>query len=348
RAEASTCGSSASMKTDVTIPASDRRAIAARSLVSWPATSSPPSVVISSRPSGTSIAISGRNRHAMSTISDVAAISRLSLIWTRSRSLRTSSSWMCRRSSRRCTVMPSAPPRCASTAPQTGSGSYVRRAWRSVATWSMLTPSSITSDVPFSSHLLVVFERRQLLHDAAALDAARLEIVIEHAAHQPLRLRCGLRVGIVRGRERKQRRPAHDRAPRIGLARDEARSAVECVMVAFGGGDRRAGVDIVRKRQRVTELGQEPPLASAPRRRLRGRAHVAGERMQRRGVLGVKGRMRILARKQLQQQLVQIETAEQRGARRQRKAAAPLGLDERLELARAGPRQRKRLERLQQ
>src|SRR5438067_1081414 len=39
--------------------------------------------------------------------------------------------------------MPSAPPRCASTAAHTGSGSYVRRACRSVATWSMLTPSSI-------------------------------------------------------------------------------------------------------------------------------------------------------------------------------------------------------------
>src|SRR5690606_6770035 len=37
----------------------------------------------------------------------------------------------------------SAPPRWASTAAQTGSGSYVWRACRTVATWSMLTPSSI-------------------------------------------------------------------------------------------------------------------------------------------------------------------------------------------------------------
>jgi hypothetical protein len=64
-----------------------------------------------------------------------------------SRSLRTSASWMWRRSSRRCTVMPSAPPRWASTAAHTGSGSQVRRAWRRVATWSILTPSSIKTDL---------------------------------------------------------------------------------------------------------------------------------------------------------------------------------------------------------
>src|SRR5579859_7119565 len=39
--------------------------------------------------------------------------------------------------------MPSAPPSRASTAAATGSGSSARRAWRSVATWSMLTPSRI-------------------------------------------------------------------------------------------------------------------------------------------------------------------------------------------------------------
>src|SRR5438105_8475610 len=50
---------------------------------------------------------------------------------------------MCRRSSRKCTVMPSAPPSTASTAAATGSGSAARRTWRTVATWSMLTPSLI-------------------------------------------------------------------------------------------------------------------------------------------------------------------------------------------------------------
>src|SRR3954447_20159995 len=50
---------------------------------------------------------------------------------------------MCRRSSRRWTVIPSAPPRVARTAAATGSGSFARRACRTVATWSMLTPSRI-------------------------------------------------------------------------------------------------------------------------------------------------------------------------------------------------------------
>src|SRR5436305_11917453 len=50
---------------------------------------------------------------------------------------------MWRRSSRRCTVMPSAPPSSASTAAATGSGSAARRACRTVATWSMFTPKRI-------------------------------------------------------------------------------------------------------------------------------------------------------------------------------------------------------------
>ena len=62
------------------------------------------------------IAISGFKPQAIPTISSVAAISRFSLTWVCPRRRRTSSSWMWRLSSRRCTVMPSAPPRWASTA----------------------------------------------------------------------------------------------------------------------------------------------------------------------------------------------------------------------------------------
>ena len=123
RFAASTCFGSASMKTETTMPASVSFATLPCRTFSWETMSRPPSVVTSWRPSGTSIAISGLMRQAMPTISSVAAISRLSLMWVSSRSRRTSSSWMWRRSSRRCTVMPSAPPRCASTAAQTGSGS---------------------------------------------------------------------------------------------------------------------------------------------------------------------------------------------------------------------------------
>jgi hypothetical protein len=51
----------------------------------------------------------------------------------------TSASWTCRRSSRRCAVMPSAPASSHMVAARTGSGSSPRRACRSVATWSTLT-----------------------------------------------------------------------------------------------------------------------------------------------------------------------------------------------------------------
>ena len=51
-----------------------------------------------------------------------------------------SPSVMWRRSSRRCAVMPSAPAFSASSAARTGSGSPPPRAFRTVATWSMLTP----------------------------------------------------------------------------------------------------------------------------------------------------------------------------------------------------------------
>jgi hypothetical protein len=48
--------------------------------------------------------------------------------------------------------------------------------------------------------------------------------------------------------------------------------------------------------------------------------------------------MRILARQQLQQQLVQIEAAQQRRAAGSGMPATPFRLDQRLELAGAGPR----------
>ena len=58
--------------------------------------------------------------------------------------------------------------------------------------------------------------------------------------------------------------------------------------------------------------------------------------------------MRILARHKLQQQFVQIKPAQQRCALRQRHATAPVGGEQRFELARARPRHEQRLERIQQ
>ncbi len=81
----------------------------------------------------------GVSSPASATISSVAAISRFTPVRTVSIRRRTSRSWMWRRSSRRWTVIPSAPPSSASTAARTGSGSSVRRACRTVATWSTFT-----------------------------------------------------------------------------------------------------------------------------------------------------------------------------------------------------------------
>src|SRR5580765_1916126 len=119
--------------------------------------------------------------------------------------------------------MPSAPPRCASTAAHRGSGSYVRRAWRSVATWSMLTPSSITAVVLLFA---LRVERLQVLDDAAALDTALLEIMVEHVSHQPFRFGRGLRVDIAAVGKRQQRRAAHLRQPHARRGRRKPRSAI--------------------------------------------------------------------------------------------------------------------------
>src|SRR6185312_1493640 len=158
--------------------------------------------------------------------------------------------------------MPSAPPRCASTAAQTGSGSYVRRAWRNVATWSMFTPSSITIDAP-SWNVALVVERLQVLHHAAAEDAPRLEIMIQHQSHQTLGFRGGLGVGITLLREREQRGAAHDRPACPRLGRIALRTAVESVMVALGRIDHPARVDLARQRERVPELRQQPQLEAS-------------------------------------------------------------------------------------
>ena len=82
----------------------------------------PPSVVISSRLSGTRQTESGFSLSANSVMAAVQAISRLSRVATLSRRRQTSRSWIWRRSSRRCRVMLSAPACSASSAACTGSG----------------------------------------------------------------------------------------------------------------------------------------------------------------------------------------------------------------------------------
>jgi hypothetical protein len=131
-----TAPASGSMNRLVRTPARFNRASPSRSFAGFLATSSPPSVVTSSRRSGTSVIWYGFTRSAMVSISSVSAISRLNTVRTELAILMMSSSCICRRSSRKCAVIPSAPASSQSAAAATGSGSSVRRAWRSVATWS--------------------------------------------------------------------------------------------------------------------------------------------------------------------------------------------------------------------
>ncbi len=110
-AAASICRGSAAMNSDTRMPAAAQSARRpARACSCWPATSSPPSVVRSSRRSGTRQAACGRGleRDARPSPS-VAAISRLSGLAISALRRAMSSSRMWRRSSRRCAVMPSAP-----------------------------------------------------------------------------------------------------------------------------------------------------------------------------------------------------------------------------------------------
>jgi hypothetical protein len=90
--------------------------------------------------SGTRQAACGLMRVAISSICAVAAISKLSGLSIAAFSRSMSASVMWRRSSRRCAVMPSAPASMAKSAARTGSGRGPPRAFRKVATWSILTP----------------------------------------------------------------------------------------------------------------------------------------------------------------------------------------------------------------
>ena len=106
----------------------------------------------------------------------------------------------------------------------------------------------------------------------------------------------------------------------------------------------RAGVGIARRAAAHSRARPAAQLEPAQHRRLIAALRQARERG---AVVGKKLRMRIFARQHLQQQLVEIEAAEQRRAGDQRQAAAPFGPGQRLDLVGARPRKGQRLERLQ-
>ena len=116
---------SASMNSDTRMPAAFRPRPRGRCGCAGRATSRPPSVVTSSRRSGTRQAACGRWRRAIACISSVTAISKFSgrpRLRVSAARASMSASEMCRRSSRRWAVMPSAPAAMAISAARAGSG----------------------------------------------------------------------------------------------------------------------------------------------------------------------------------------------------------------------------------
>ncbi len=143
-AAASNCRTFGSTKSDTRMPASRSIATMGASAARCPAASRPPSVVTSARRSGTMQQAFGRkpqrDGHHLRRGGHFH-VERHPAISARSRSR--SASRMCRRSSRRCAVIPSAPAATAAKAASTGSGCTPPRALRTVATWSMFTPRRI-------------------------------------------------------------------------------------------------------------------------------------------------------------------------------------------------------------
>src|SRR5215475_3268648 len=128
----------------------------------------------------------------------------------------------------------------------------------------MLTPSSITAVVLLFAFR---FERLQVLDDAATLDAALLEVMVEHVPHQALRLRSRLGIDVAAVGQRQQRCAAYLRQSHARGGRCELRAAIEDVMVPCGRIDRSAGIRLAQQRQRVTELREQSQLEAAQYRR---------------------------------------------------------------------------------
>ncbi len=129
------------------------RSMNSRTAPSFAITSRPPSVVSSCGRSGTSVTWNGRTRSAIDAISAVAAISIFKRVPIALMRISTSRSWMCRRSLRRCTVIPCAPAISAISAAAAGSGSCPFLAWRRVAMWSIFTASRMSASDQASSCL---------------------------------------------------------------------------------------------------------------------------------------------------------------------------------------------------
>jgi hypothetical protein len=90
----------------------------------------------------------------------------------------------------------------------------------------------------------------------------------------------------------------------------------------------------VPEQQGVAQLGQHAPLEPAQHR---SRRRAVAQRRQRRLVVQVQAFVRIVARRQLEHQLVQVEPADQRQPRERIVPAARFRAMQRLQLALARP-----------
>ena len=132
--------------------------------------------------------------------------------------------------------------------------------------------------------------------------------MVQHFAHEPFGFGRRFRRTEVLLREREERRAAHLRIPSSRLRDLQPRTAIERVIVPLRRIDWLAGVRLMRKRQRVPELREQPQLEAPQNRRL---FRTRSELDERRFVVAKQLRMRILAREELEQELVHVEAAQE-------------------------------------
>src|SRR6185503_9244786 len=119
------------------------------------------------------------------------------------------------------------------------------------------------------------------------------------------------------------------------------RAAIGLINVAALGLDRRAARGLALEERSIPELGEQALLEAAQDRAL---LRSGGKAAQRFAVEVEQELVRIVARQQAQEELVQVEAAHQAASSQRLDRARPFGGDEVAELARAAPAQAQRVE----
>ncbi len=308
-----------------------------RSCRSAPATSSPPSVVTSVRFSGTRQTSAGCTSSAIAIISAVAAISRFMRVCRAVRIARTSRSWMWRRSSRRCSVMLSAPHCSATSAACSGSGERPPRACRTVATWSMFTPSRMAS----AGH--PPRPRRRMASITSRLASPRPSRQCAIAAPKmPRAARCASGAVEFAARDREHGPPGMAVRCRIPVPhREHAAAGLEMIVPIVL--ERPVAARFPPEVEAIAEFLEQHALERA-QRRLLGRP---GQRRERLAIGVIERLVAVFLRQQLEQQFVEVERRNQPSRRERRRAAGRLGGRQRAAVRAARPRHEERNERAQ-